>query len=59
MMRLHSENEILLCGRCRTNWTGNADGHCTECSAELAPLDWWRLAVTLAAAAIIVLAVAL
>lgn len=44
MMRLHSDGRIHLCARCGKYWTGTASGHCTFCTAELAPIDWPKVA---------------
>jgi hypothetical protein len=44
MIRLHSENDVILCARCGNYWTGTKSGHCSFCTAELAPIDWMRVA---------------
>lgn len=48
MMRLHNENRVALCARCGKYWTGTASGHCTFCTAELAPIDWPLVALWVA-----------
>jgi hypothetical protein len=58
MMRLHSENDVVICGRCKRHWTGKPGEPCTICALELEPIgvDWARVAYLLTGLAVIALA---